>query len=141
MKTANVTLVYSQKGKKLQLHIYIKRTSSEVFELGTSSFLINYVKNSLSSPKLIFKRKKYSSGDYKPIWISEVLAGRCVMVQVECEGAGKPVLTSGDYGEKLATVELSIKSKPFNLSWRTLDTAVLTPDHHEISTIYQIIPI
>jgi hypothetical protein len=141
MKKSNVALVYSQKGKKLLLHLYIKRTSSEVFELGTSSFLINYMKKSLSSPKLIFARKKYSTGDYKPIWTKEVLAGRCVGIQVECEGPGKPVLTSGKYGEKLATVEMVMNTDTYNLQWRALDTAVLTPDHQPIETVYNIIRI
>lgn len=141
MKTATVTLTYSQIKKKLKINVYILRTSKEVFTLGTSSFLINYFKNSLSSPGLTFARKKYSSGSYKPIWFREVLLGRCLGIQVECEGSGKAVLTSGEYGEKLATVEMTMNSEDYNLQWRLLDTAVLTPDHQPIDTIYKIIRI
>lgn len=141
MKTSNVTLVYSQRGKKLQLHVYIKRTSAEVFNLGNSSFLINYAKNSLNTPKLTFSRKKYSSESYKPIWIKEVLIGRCLGIQVECTGLGKPVLSSGKWGEKLATVEMTMNNEDYNLQWRSLDTAVLTPDHQPVETIYNIIRI
>lgn len=141
MKTSNVTLVYSQSRKKLKLHVYIKRTSAEVFNLGTSSFLINYLRNSLNSQKLIFTRKKYSSGSYKPIWSKEVLIGRCLGIQVECTGLGKPVLTSGKYGEKLATVEMTMNNEDYNLQWRSLDTAVLTPDYQPVETTYNIIRI
>ena len=139
MKTAAVTLIYSQKGKKIQLHVYLKRTSSEAWKLGTSSFLINYVKSSLNSPKLTFIRKKYSSGSYIPIWISEVLIGRCLGIQVQCSGSGKTVLSTEKYGEKLATVEMTMNSETYNLQWRLQDTAVLTPDHQPIDTTYQII--
>ena len=141
MKTSIVTLAYSQKGKKVQIHVYIQRTSEESFKLGTSSFLVNYPKGSLNSPGLIFSRKKYSSGSYKPIWIREVLLGRCLGIQVECEDSGNAVLTSGKYGEKLATVEMTMNSEDYNLQWRLLDTAVLTPDHQPIDTIYKIIRI
>jgi hypothetical protein len=138
MKKANVTLIYSQKGKKIKLHIYILRTSAEIYKLGTSSFLINYLKNSLSSPKLTYIRKKYSSGDYKLIWIREVLAGRCLGIQVECFGSGKPVSSSGKYGEKLATVEMTMNNENYNLQWRLQDTAVLTPDYQPVDCKYII---
>lgn len=138
MKTADVTLVYSKKGKKLQLHVYIKRTSEEVFNLGTSSFLINFKKYSLSDPKLTFSRVKYSTGSYKPIWIKMVLADRCLGFQVECTGIGKPVLNSGEFGEKLATVEMIRNNENYNLEWRLRDTAVQTSDLQPVETNYFI---
>ncbi len=140
MKTSNVTLVYTQKGKKLQLHVYIKRTSAEVFNMGNSSFLINYAKNSLHTPKLTFSRKKYSTGSYKPIWIKEVLIGRCIGIQIECTGLGKPVLSSGEWGEKLATVEMVMNNENYMLQWRYRDTEVVTPDKQPVETVYKIIP-
>jgi len=141
MKTADVTLVYSKKGKKLQLHVYIKRTSAEVFNMGNSSFLINFTKNSLNTPKLTFSRKKYSSESYKPIWIAEVLINRCVGIQVECVGTGKPVLNTGKYGEKIATVEMIMNNENYNLQWRSRDTEVVTPDKQKVETIYTIVQI
>ena len=141
MRTANVVAVIESLIRVYRVHIFIKRTSTEVFNLGTSSFLLNYNKGTLLNPELIWGRLKYDSKDYDHIWISEVIAGRCVGIQVTCHGKGQDV--SESY-ERICTVKWSFaknKTKYFtandvNLSWRMLDTATLTPEHGHIDVNY-----
>jgi hypothetical protein len=138
MKTSNVTLVTSKIKAKLRLNLFIKRTSSEVFNMGSSSFLINYVKNSLANPILTFQCERYSTGDYQPIELAIVLVNRCIGIQLRCDGIGKSITNKFTYGERIVTVEMDIVNSSYNLQWRAIDTEVVTPDKFKVDTIYTI---
>lgn len=134
MRSAEVTLKVTAKKKVIYFDIFIKRLSTEIFNLGTSSWLFNHDKTVMNNPVVVWQREKYSTGDYAPIWTTAVLQS-CVGIQVTCSGKGNPVNKNE---ERVVSIKMNLLKTPANVQWRARDTATLTPDHLDIETTYLI---
>lgn len=133
MKSAKVYCEAMRSGKdKAILNFKIDRTSKDKFNMGNSSLLINFNKLIYSNPICTYQNKTYSSGDYEPI-STVVLFARVLSLQFRCNGTGKEV---SDRLTKLVTVEFDLKGKIEGLSWRAIDTAIVTPQFETINTEY-----
>lgn len=134
---ATVKAVFLPGKTRATLHIYIKREDDEVFNMGNSSFLLNYTKGSLDNPTKYYERKKYSTGIYEPIEVKEMIDNRTVGIQLRMRTPGRAV---SNKFEKICTVKFDqkISKKLINLSWRSIDTDVVTPTFIKVDTNYII---
>lgn len=133
--TARVKAVLEYPSKKrCILHIYVQRVKGK-FNMGNSSFLLNHDQYSIVNPKLIFQRKKYSTGDYKKIEMVSIFQNKVIALQLRCTGDGK--LVSLNY-EKILSVEFELVSKNIDLSWRMQDTAVVDNHYLAVDTVFKI---
>lgn len=134
---AKVTAKFIPGKSKATLHIYIQDIGKEEFNMGDSSFLINYPKGSLINPVKYYERKKYSTKVYEPIEVKEMIRERTVGIQIRVKAAGKTV---SHKPEKICTVKFDqrIPKDLINITWRSLDTAVVTPSFITVDTDYII---
>lgn len=130
MKSAKCILQVTANKKTAYFDIFIQRTSDEIFNMGNSSFLINCNKNVFKNGKLEFQCKKYSSGGYEPMQFTQY-SFNCIGLQIRCNTLGKQIT---DKNVKITTIKFSLNGNPSNVSWRLLDTAVVTPAMETVDT-------
>lgn len=130
MKTANCTLEVVTTKKKATLHIYIERTSDEIFNMGNSSFLVNLSKTIFSNGRMTFSARKYSSKGYEAMEFVKYPFS-AFGVQIRCNTLGREVT---EKKTKVATIVYDYTGNPSNISWRLIDTAVVTPNYETVDT-------
>jgi len=134
MKSANCTLQISTTKKKATFHIYIERTSEEIFNMGNSSFLVNLSKTIFSNGKLTFACRKYSSKGYDEIEFVKYSFG-AFGIQIRCNTLGRDVT---EKKTKIATIVYDHSGVPSNVTWRLIDCGVVTPTIETVLTQYKI---
>ena len=134
MKTANCTLEVVTTKKKATLHIYIERTSDEIFNMGNSSFLVNLSKTVFKNGRLTFACVKYSTRGYELIEFVPYSFG-AFGIQIRCNTLGREVIANKT---KIATIEYDYVGIPSGISWRLKDTEVVTPIKETVLTQYKI---
>ena len=132
MKTANVTLEVVTTKKKATFNIYVQRTSEEIFNMGNSSFLVNISKTVFKNGKFIFAKVKYCTKGYDVMEYVHYPFG-AFGIQIRCNTLGKPV---SDKKEKIASVVYDYSGNPSNVSWRLIDTAIVTPNYETVDSNY-----
>lgn len=130
MKTANCILEISTTKKKATFNIYIERTSEEIFNMGNSSFLVNLSKKIFSNGRMIFSVVKYSTKGYEPIEFVKYPFG-AFGVQIRCNTLGREVK---EKKTKIVTVVYDYIGNPSNVTWRLIDSAVVTPNFETVDT-------
>ena len=130
MKTANCTLEISTTKKKATFHIYIERTSDEIYNLGNASFLVNLSKKIFTNGKLTFAAVKYCTKGYEVIEFKQ-FPFNCFGLQIRCNTLGKEVK---EKKTKIATVVYDYKGDITSVEWRLIDTAVVTPSMETVDT-------
>jgi hypothetical protein len=130
MKTSNVTLEISTTKKKATFHVFIERTSEEIYNMGNSSFLINLSKKIFTNGKLIFAAVKYSTKGYEVIEFKQ-FPFNCFGLQIRCNNLGKDV---SEKKKKIATVVYDYKNDISSVGWRLIDSAVVTPNFETVET-------
>jgi hypothetical protein len=134
MKTVNCTLEVVTTKKKATFNIYIQRTSDEIFNMGNSSFLVNVSKTVFKNGKLTFAKVKYCTGGYDVMEYVHYPFG-AFGIQIRCNTLGKPISKNK---EKIATVVYDYTGNPSNVTWRLMDTAVVTPAFETVDSTYFI---
>ena len=134
MKSANCTLEISTTKKKATFHVYIERTSDEIFNMGNSSFLVNLSKKIFTNGKLTFAAVKYSTGGYEVIEFKQ-FSFNCFGLQIRCNTLGKEVK---EKKTKIATVVYDYKNDISSVGWRLIDSAVVTPNFETVDTNFLI---
>ena len=134
MKTANCTLEISTTKKKATFHVYIERTSEEIYNMGNSSFLVNLSKKIFTNGKLTFAAVKYSTGGYEVIEFKQ-FSFNCFGLQIRCNTLGKEVK---EKKTKIATVVYDYKNDISSVGWRLIDSAVVTPGFETVETNFLI---
>ena len=135
MKTANVYCEVIALKDKAVLNFKIDRTSEESFNMGNSSLLINFNPLNFSNPKCTYQNSTFSTKQYEPIRVEKVLP-KILGIQFKCTGTGKPVSKRLC---KLLTVEFDLVGKADGISWRAIDTAIVTPQFETVETHYSIL--
>lgn len=130
MKKSDVTLEISTTKKKATFHVYIERTSDEIYNMGNSSFLVNLSKKIFTNGKLTFACVKYSTGGYEVIEFKQ-FSFNCFGLQIRCNNLGKEVKGKRT---KIATVVYEYKGDITSVEWRLIDTAVVTPNYETVDT-------
>jgi len=136
MKTANAILTVTKTKDKAIFEISIKRTSKETYLMGNSSLLINFDKYSFANPKLTYANPMYSTGPYDPLEMA-VIWRRVLALQVRINAM--PIVQVPTANEIFATVEFDLIGNSQNVGWRSIDTAIVTPDFQEVITNYSLI--
>ena len=134
MKTANCTLEVTTTKKKATLHIYIERTSDEIYNMGNSSFLVNLSKTIFSNGRMTFSAKKYSSKGYEAMEFVKFPFG-AFGVQIRCNTLGREVT---EKKTKIATVVYDYNGNPSNITWRLIDCGVVTPNYETVDTKFML---
>ena len=134
MNTANVTLEIVSTKKTATFNFYIQRTSDEIFNMGNSSFLVNVSKTVFKNGKLTFAKVKYCTGGYDVMEYVHYPFG-AFGIQIRCNTLGKPISKNK---EKIATVVYDYTGNPSNVTWRLIDTAVVTPAFETVDSTYFI---
>lgn len=133
-KAAICTLELVTTKKKATFNIYIQRTSDEIFSMGNSSFLVNLSKTIFKNGKLEFACKKYSTKGYEPIEFKQYSFG-CFGIQLRCNTLGRSI---SDQKEKICSVVYDYSGNPSAVTWRLIDTAVVTPNFETVDTTFFI---
>lgn len=134
MKSANCTLRITANSKTAYFDIYIQRTSDEIFNMGNSSFLVNVSKTVFKNGKLTFAKVKYCTGGYELIQYIHYPFG-AFGIQIRCNTLGKPISKNK---EKIATVVYEYTGNPSSVTWRLIDSAVVTPAFETVDSTYFI---
>jgi hypothetical protein len=132
MKSSNCTLQVTANSKSAYFDIYIQRTSDEIFNMGNSSFLINCNKTIFKNGKLTFAKVKYCTGGYDVIEYVHYPFG-AFGIQIRCNTLGKPISKNK---EKIATVVYDYTGNPSNVTWRLIDSAVVTPAFETVDSTF-----
>ena len=132
MNTANVTLEIVSTKKTATFNFYIQRTSDEIFNMGNSSFLVNISKTVFKNGKFLFAKVKYCTKGYDVMEYVHYPFG-AFGIQIRCNTLGKPV---SDKKEKIASVVYDYSGNPSNVSWRLIDTAIVTPNYETVDSNY-----
>lgn len=130
MITATAKATFREDGGKVIFDLYVNRTSEELFNMGNSSFLINYT--GLINPVVTFKNETYSGGEYEEIEFKDIYK-RILGIQLRVKDRG--VIVSS-VPEKIITIELEKASDKYDFTWRLIDTAIVTPDFQTVATDY-----
>ena len=134
MKTSNVYCEVIALKNKAVLNFKIDRTSEESFNMGNSSLLINFNPLNFSNPICTYQNSTFSTKDYEPIEVKTILK-KILGIQFRVNGIGKPVSKRLC---KLLTVEFDLIGKADGISWRGIDTAIVTPNFETIASDYFI---
>ncbi len=135
MKTSNVKLRVKYSNGKAYLDFFFERTSKEIFNMGNTSLLVNFNKAVVSNPIVTYRNPLYNKSGYEEIKMLIIL-NRILAIQFRCtDGIGKEVSTDL---VKLISVQFDLSGLDTNLSWRLIDTAVVTPQFLEVQTNYSI---
>ena len=132
MKTANCTLQVTANSKSAYFDIYIERTSDEIFNMGNSSFLVNVSKTVFKNGKFTFAKVKYCTGGYDVMEYVHYPFG-AFGIQIRCNTLGKPISKNK---EKIATVVYEYTGNPSSVTWRLIDSAVVTPAFETVDTTF-----
>jgi hypothetical protein len=130
MKTSNVYCEVIALKDKAILNFKIDRTSDESFNMGNSSLLINFNPLNFSNPICTYQNSTFSTKDYEPIEVKTILK-KILGIQFRVSGIGKPVSKRLC---KLLTVEFDLVGKADGISWRLIDSAVVTPNFETVDT-------
>lgn len=134
MKTAAVTLNVIAKKKTAFLEFYIQRTSNELFSLGNSSLLVNLDKKIFTEGKLTFAIKKYTSKGYEPLQFVQY-SFNAIGLQFRCNTLGREIPTVKTH---LATLKFSLNGTASKVTWRLIDSAIVTPNFETVDSTYFI---
>lgn len=134
MKTANCALEVTTTKRKVTLNIYIERTSEEIFNMGNSSFLVNLSRSIFSNGRLTFTAKKYSSKGYEAMEFVQYPFS-AFGLGLRCNTLGREVC---EKRTKIATIVYDYTGNPSNISWRLVDTAVVTPNYETVDTKFML---
>ena len=130
MITATAKATFREDNGKVIVELYVNRTSEELFNMGNSSFLINYT--GLINPVVTFKNETYSGGEYDEMEFKNIY-NRTLGVQLRVKNKG--VIVS-DIPTKIFSIELEKASDKYDFTWRLIDTAIVTPDFQTVVTDY-----
>jgi Secretion system C-terminal sorting domain len=111
--------------------IYTLRTSTPVYRMGLSTFVLNFAPGALTNPVLSNQNPRYSTGNYGPMSVVTFF-NRQVGVQINyMSGPGE--IVSNDtgatgFGELIATVTMDILNPgPANMTWDPSSSDIVTP--------------
>jgi len=142
MITATCTIKKRESKKKLFIDIFIQRTSKKVFRMGSSSFWINFSKDTLTNPVLTFFKKIYSSGDYRAPKLLTPANNRMIGIQMFIKDFGfDGMVHNGNVvalsKQRLATISFD-KISDTEIKWNTVDSGIATPGFLLAKTKWEI---
>ncbi len=143
-QTATVTAAnfdITNAGTKFTFDIFVLRTSSQPYNMGLSTFVMDFTENVITNPVITNQNPKFSTGGYGPME-SLVFFGQQVALQINyVSGAGEEITsdpgTSG-FGERVASLTLDIvQNVQAEVTWNTNSSSIVTPTFTpEITSTY-----
>jgi len=134
MKTANCTLQVTATKKTAYLDFYIERTSNEIFSMGNSSLLLNLDKKIFTDGVITFQAKKFTSRGYEPLEFVQY-SFNAIGLQFRCNTLGREIPTVKTH---LATLKFSLNGTASKVTWRLIDSAIVTPNFETVDSTYFI---
>ena len=139
--TATVTVANFEiinAGTNFRFDIFVLRTSSDPFEMGRSTFVLEYTNGVISNPVISNQNPKYSTGNYNPM-TATTFFNEQVALQINYSNGAGEVITSDPgitgFGERVATLTLDIQQAvQAQLVWETSATDIVTPSYFPIIT-------
>ncbi|MBS1517670.1 MAG: T9SS type A sorting domain-containing protein [Bacteroidetes bacterium] len=141
--TATVTATNFQiinGGTKFSFDVHALRTSATPYNMGLSTFVLDFAPGALNNPVLSDQNTRFSTGNYGTM-TTIVFFGQQVALQINyISGAGMEVTnvpgTTG-FGEKLATITLDIlQNVQANLAWDPSSSDIVTPTFGQVVSTY-----
>jgi len=140
MKKAKINIETEEIDGKFYADFYIESLGGESFQLGNSSFVIEYEKDSLLNPRMIFANTNFSDNAlYEKLELKEIYKGWTSMIQFRLKPNGFGTEGNIISGYFLCRVAFDRgETKDINFRWRLRDSAIITPDFQTIETDYFI---
>ncbi len=140
-QTATVTVANFEiinAGAQFRFDIYVLRTSTDPYEMGRSTFVLEYTNGVIANPVISNQNPRYSTGNYNPM-STTTFFNEQVALQINYNtGAGEvisndPGITG--FGERVATLTLDVlQAVQAQLVWETSSTDIVTPTYNPVIT-------
>jgi len=133
-QTATVTATnfdITNAGTKFTFDIFVLRTSAQPYNMGLSTFVMDFTENVITNPVISNQNPKYSTVGYGPME-SVIFFGQQVALQINyISGPGEEVTSDpggNGFGEKVATLTLDIvQNVQAEVIWNASSSAIVTP--------------
>jgi hypothetical protein len=118
-------------GAQFTFEIYTLRTSTPVYRMGLSTYVLNFAIGALTNPVLTNQNPKYSTGNYG-LMSAVIFFNRQVAVQINYIAGVGQIITSDTgatgFGELIATVTMDILNPGLaNMTWDPSSSDIVTP--------------
>jgi len=140
MKKAKINIETEEIDGKFYADFHIESLGGESFQLGNSSFVIEYEKDSLLNPEMTYRSMFFSDSDlYEELELKEIYKGWTSMIQFRLKPDGFGTEGYFVYDTLLCSITFDRgTTKDINFRWRLRDTAIVTPDFQTIETQFFI---
>ena len=140
MKKAKLNIETEEINGKFYADFHIESLGGESFQLGNSSFVIEYEKDSLLNPEMTYRSMFFSNSDlYEELELKEIYKGFTSMIQFRLKPDGFGTEGYFVYDTLLCSITFDRgTTKDINFRWRLRDTAIVTPTFETIETEYFI---
>jgi hypothetical protein len=140
-QTATVTATnfdITNAGTKFTFDIYVLRTSADPYNMGLSTFVMQFTDGVMNNPVISNQSPRYSTGNYGPM-ATALFFGQQVALQINyISGPGVEVLADGGangLGERVATITLDIlQNVQAQVTWEASSSEIVTPTFTPIIT-------
>ncbi|MBX7042892.1 MAG: T9SS type A sorting domain-containing protein [Ignavibacteria bacterium] len=140
-QTATVTVANFEiinSGTQFRFDLYVLRTGSVSYNMGSSTFVLDYTNGTIANPVISNQSPRYSTGNYTGM-DAITFFGQQVALQINyVSGPGVEVLADPGvtgYGERVATLTLDIlQAVQSQVTWDESSSAIVTPTFLPIVT-------
>ncbi|HQY19987.1 MAG TPA: T9SS type A sorting domain-containing protein [Ignavibacteria bacterium] len=128
-------------GANFRFDVHALRTSVAAFDMGNSSFVMDYAPGALNNAVLSNQNSRFSTGNYNSM-TSAVFFGQQVALQINFNfgGPGEEITNvpgSTGFGERLATITMDIlQNVQANLVWDPSSSDIVTTNFTPVTSTY-----